>query len=93
VPSELSLNSAQSLLLGTQVEAGKYISSRTFVAVQARPTFVAPGISMEHRWPKGYRLQTSIEPRVILQEPTLSTTQQPRTKQVFGSFLIREWRF
>jgi translocation and assembly module TamB len=93
VPSELSLSSAQSLLLGTQVEAGKYIGRRTYLAVQARPTFVAPGVSVEQRWAKGYRLQTSIGPRVILQEPSLATVQQQRTKQVFGSFLIREWRF
>jgi hypothetical protein len=25
--------------------------------------------------------------------PSLATTQQQNTKQVFGSFLIREWKF
>ncbi|HEX6535471.1 MAG TPA: translocation/assembly module TamB domain-containing protein [Gemmatimonadaceae bacterium] len=93
IPTDFSLTGVETLLAGTQVQVGKYVNRRTFVVLQARPTFVAPGLSIEHRMPKGYRIEASIEPRFLLRQPTLSETPNPRATSVFGAFLIREWRF
>jgi translocation and assembly module TamB len=93
LPTELSLNGVTTVLEGTQVEAGKYFTRQTFVLVQARPTFVAPGFTVQHRMGKGYRIEVSLEPRYLLRDPTLSTIQPTLTKESLGAFLIREWRF
>ncbi|MEP6904991.1 MAG: translocation/assembly module TamB domain-containing protein, partial [Gemmatimonadales bacterium] len=84
-------------LRGTEVEFGKYIKSHTFVGLQFRPDPQAlkrPGIYLQHRFGglKGYRLETSVEPRFLLNTPSLAL-QTPTTTSVFGLFLIREWRF
>ena len=84
-------------LRGTEIEFGKYIKSHTFIGLQVRPDPQAlkrPGIYLQHRFGglRGYRLETSVEPRFLLREPTLAL-QQPTTTSVFGLFLIREWRF
>ena len=93
IPTELPLTRIQTVLAGTQVEAGKYINRSTFVVFQARPTFVAPGVRVEYRMPRGYRLEVSIEPRFLIRQPTLSTQQDPKPTSVLGAFLIREWKF
>lgn len=86
-----------SFLRGTEIEAGKYIKSHTFVALQVRPDPAAlqrPGIVVQHRYGglKGYSLETSLQPRYLLKEPTLDL-QAPSTTSVFSLFLIRNWRF
>lgn len=86
-----------SFLRATEVEFGKYIRTHTFVSVQGRPDPQAlkrPGLRLEHRFggTRGYRLETSFEPRFLLKEPTLAD-RAPATTSVFGLFLIREWRF
>lgn len=93
IPTDFSLTGVETLLAGTQVEAGKYVSSQTFVVLQARPTFVAPGLRIEHRMPKGYRIEAGVEPRFLLRQPTLSENQDLKPTSVLGAFLIREWRF
>ncbi|MBX6332502.1 MAG: translocation/assembly module TamB, partial [Gemmatimonadaceae bacterium] len=93
IPTDFSLSSVETLLAGTQVEAGKYVDRQTFVAFQARPTLVAPGIRVERRMRGGYRLQASIEPRFLVRQPTLSEEQTPSATSVFGAFFVREWRF
>ncbi|HEY9426754.1 MAG TPA: translocation/assembly module TamB domain-containing protein, partial [Gemmatimonadaceae bacterium] len=93
IPSELALNDVQTLLAGTQVEAGKYLNKSTFVVIQARPTFVAPGARVEYRMPRGFRVEASIEPRFLIRQPSLSTLQDPKPTSVLGAFLIREWKF
>ncbi len=93
IPSELALNDVQTLLAGTQVEAGKYLNKNTFVVFQARPTFVAPGARVEYRMPRGYRIEASIEPRFLIRQPSLSMLQDPKPTSVLGAFLIREWKF
>ena len=95
VPPELSSNSVINSLSLTEVEAGKYINrSRTFVAVQAQPANKNPfGIRLEHRMPKGLRLELSYVPRYLVREPTLAAQDDPPRKNVFGAFVIREWRF
>lgn len=85
-------------LRGTQFEFGKYVRSHTFVAVQSPldpDALKRPGIQLVHRFGglKGYRLETGLETRYLLQEPTLSRDQGVTTTSVFGAFLIREWRF
>lgn len=80
------------VLEGTEVELGKYTDSRTFFAVQARPTRALPGLSVERRIGGGYRVKTSIEPRFLLRDPSF-TLRAPASTNVFGLFLIRERRF
>ncbi|HEY8166905.1 MAG TPA: translocation/assembly module TamB domain-containing protein [Gemmatimonadaceae bacterium] len=84
-------------LRATEIEFGKYIASHTFMSLKARPDPQAlrrPGLFVSHRFGgfKGYRLETSFEPRYLLREPTLAL-QTPRTTTVLGMFLIREWRY
>jgi translocation and assembly module TamB len=95
VPPELSTNSVINSLSLTEIEAGKYINrSRTFVAVQAQPANKNPfGIRLQHRMPRGMRLELSYVPRYLLREPTLGEQSDPPRKNIFGAFLIREWRF
>jgi hypothetical protein len=42
---------------------------------------------------RGYRLESGIDTRYLMQEPTLSRVQDVVTTSAFGAFLIREWRF
>jgi translocation and assembly module TamB len=95
VPAELSSNSVISSLSLTEIEAGKYVNrSRTFLAVQAQPANKNPfGIRLEHRMPKGLRLELSYVPRYLVREPTLAAQADPPRKNIFGAFVIREWRF
>ncbi|MGQ0712497.1 MAG: translocation/assembly module TamB domain-containing protein [Gemmatimonadaceae bacterium] len=95
VPPELSTNSVINSLSLTEVEAGKYVNrSRTFVAVQAQPANKNPfGIRLQHRMPNGMRLELSYVPRYLVREPTLAEQADPPRKNIFGAFLIKEWRF
>ncbi|HUQ46815.1 MAG TPA: translocation/assembly module TamB domain-containing protein [Gemmatimonadaceae bacterium] len=86
-----------SFLRGTQVEYGKYIKSHTFISVTARPDPSAlrrPGILVQHRFGglKGYSLETSLQPRFLLKEPTLDL-QAPTTTSVLSLFIVRSWRY
>ncbi|HST07214.1 MAG TPA: translocation/assembly module TamB domain-containing protein, partial [Gemmatimonadaceae bacterium] len=85
-------------LRATQFEFGKYIKSHTFVAVQSPLDPAAlrrPGVQIVHRFggTRGYRLETGVDTRYLLREPTLSRDQNIATTSAFGAFLIREWRF
>jgi autotransporter translocation and assembly factor TamB len=96
-PAPVSLDAA-SVLRGTEVQFGKYISNRTFVSLQMRPdpaSLKRPGFQITHRFSlrRGYRAEASFEPRYLQKEPTLNTNQAPVTTSVFGLFFIREWRF
>jgi translocation and assembly module TamB len=95
VPPELSSNSVISSLSLTEIEAGKYVNrSRTFVAVQAQPANKNPfGIRLQHRMPNGLSLELSYVPRYLIREPTLAAQTDPPRKNIFGAFVIREWRF
>ncbi len=94
VPAELSSTGIGGFLRGTEFEVGKYTSRDTFIGLQARPAPDAvPGIRLEQRMAAGFRLQASFEPRYLLRDPTLSTTQPPVPTGVFGLFLIREVRW
>ncbi|HEU4879308.1 MAG TPA: hypothetical protein VFT21_07645, partial [Gemmatimonadaceae bacterium] len=53
-----------------------------------------PGVTLQHRFGglRGYSLETSLQPRYLLKQPTLDL-QTPTTTSVFSLFLIRNWRF
>jgi translocation and assembly module TamB len=93
-------------VLGTELEAGKYVNPNTFVAFEGSPSFLQrrggckapPGLRLEHRTSTGYRIETSFEPRFLLRPPTLAQTEENCSKQItgtgaFGLFVFREWRF
>jgi translocation and assembly module TamB len=85
-------------LRGTQFEFGKYVKPHTFVAVKSPfdpKALVRPGVQVVHRFggTRGYRLETGIDTRYILRDPSLELNQNIATTSAFGAFLIREWRF
>ena len=85
-------------LRATQFEFGKYIRSHTFIAVKSPldpKALVRPGVQVVHRFggTQGYRLETGVDTRYILREPSLARDQNIATTSAFGAFLIREWRF
>jgi translocation and assembly module TamB len=96
VPTELASGNFGGLttfLKGTQFEFGKYLATRTFVGLQLQAT-TTPGFRVEHRLGRnpGLTLETSLQPRFFLPEPSLS--EQEITKaNAFGLFLVRRWRF
>jgi hypothetical protein len=73
----------------TRIEAGKYLNPYLFVALQVQQR---PGARATYRTPKGWRYEATIEPRYLLEPPTLAI-QKVRSKTTFGAFVIREWRF
>jgi translocation and assembly module TamB len=90
---------------GTEIEMGRYLSPSTFVSAVTTPGIVAclggrgensacstPGLTLQYRTNKGYRFETSLTPRYILNSPTLAGQTAGSTSQ-FGAFVIREWRF
>jgi hypothetical protein len=87
------LTGVGTILKGTEIEIGKYLTPRAFVSVQARPTLVRPGLHFEYRTPAGFRWTTTYEPRLLPRDPTLAIAQDPRFIAVFGAFLLKEWRF
>jgi translocation and assembly module TamB len=85
-------------LRGTQFEFGKYFRSHTFFAIKSPldpAALVRPGLQLVHRFGglRGYRMETGVDTRYLLREPTLSRDQNIATTSAFGAFLIREWRF
>lgn len=85
-------------LRATQFEFGKYVRLHTFVEVKSPldpQALVRPGVQVVHRFGglQGYRLETGVDTRYLLREPTLQRDQTVATTSAFGAFLIREWRF
>lgn len=87
LPTELG--NVGTFLQGTRIEAGKYLSPYFFTALQLQQH---PGVRFEYRAPRGWRYEAAMEPRYILQPPSL-TEQRIPTVTSFGAFMIREWRF
>ena len=93
-------------LRGTEIEAGRYVNPSTFASVVTTPGVVTcvgggnsensacalPGFTVQYRTAKGFRFETSLTPRYILDPPTLEGQTAFGTSQ-FGAFVIREWRF
>jgi translocation and assembly module TamB len=95
----------EQFLRGTEIEAGRYVSPSTFVSVVTTPGVLTcaggqrensscaiPGFTVQYRTNKGYRFETSLTPRYILDPPTLAGQTAAGTSQL-GAFVIREWRF
>ncbi|CAN5820832.1 hypothetical protein BH23GEM3_BH23GEM3_09690 [soil metagenome] len=94
LPAELWTGRFVDVLRGTEIEAGRYMTPRLFLAGHARPTFEArPGARVEYRTPGGFQWRATWEPRFLAAEPTLERDQELQSTSVFGAFLIREWRF
>ena len=90
-PSDIpSGNIVANLFVQTKFEAGKYVNPRTFVTVSQQAG--RPGFGIEHRTADGWQFNASISPRILLGEPML-TSQPFRIVQVYGGFIVREWRF
>jgi translocation and assembly module TamB len=92
LPPEIFTGSYIDVLRGTEIEVGRYVTPRVFVAGQVRPTLVRPGVRVEYRLPLELQWITSWQPRFLPSEPTL-TELEPDQRSIFGSFLFREWRF
>ncbi len=88
VPASLTLGGLGTLLRGTELEIGKYVDRRTFLAAELRPTFsAAPGLYVERRIRNSFRLRTSYESRFLPNIPSLTEGLTPKTIQVIGATL------
>ncbi|HUF26073.1 MAG TPA: translocation/assembly module TamB domain-containing protein [Gemmatimonadaceae bacterium] len=92
LPPEFWRADIEAFLLGTEIEAGRYINPRTFVALQAYPDLRIPGVRAEYRFGTGFRLEGNYATRYLLSEPTLAESDR-ETINSFGALLVREWRF
>jgi translocation and assembly module TamB len=90
MPAEVFTGGWQDVFRGTEIEAGRYLRPRLFLAAQARAG--RPGLRLEYRTPRGYEWHAAWQPRFMPVEPTLLELS-PRRRAVLGSFLFREWRF
>ncbi|GJG87780.1 hypothetical protein tb265_29610 [Gemmatimonadetes bacterium T265] len=89
----------QTVLKGTQIEFGKYLSPSLYVGLQTVPAFFEanppiPGFRIQYRFPNSPNL--SIEaisaPRYFLMQPTLAP-QTIDPNSALGLYLVRQWRF
>ena len=74
----------------TRIEAGKYVTPRTFVSVQEQVGNI--GAAIERRTQDGWRITGTFQPQVVLLEPTLNS-QPYRALRAVGASVIRDWRF
>jgi translocation and assembly module TamB len=93
LPDELALEEGGNVFKTTELEAGKYLTPRIFVAGQGRPIRALPGIRFEYRTPGGFVWTTSWEPRYLPNTPTFDLDREAVQTRVFGSFLLWEWRY
>jgi hypothetical protein len=96
IPPEIFRGNSElsAVVTGTEIEAGRYLNTQTFLAAQFHPSLTSPpGVRLVHRMPKGLRLESSFESRYLLRAPSLSTLETPSKTGVFGTFLILERRF
>jgi len=105
-PTSPNTSGINQFLRGTEIEAGRYLNPNTFASVVTTPgvftclgsgsrensSCAVPGFTLQYRTPKGFRFETSLTPRYILDAPTLAGQTAFGTSQ-FGAFVIREWRF
>jgi hypothetical protein len=97
IPTELASGNfdALGILRGTQLEFGKYLTTQTFVGLQVQPVLAFPGFRVEHRFRRspGLSVESTLQPRFFLPEASLDPEQQLITRNSFGLFLVRRWRF
>ncbi|HEY2164975.1 MAG TPA: translocation/assembly module TamB domain-containing protein, partial [Gemmatimonadaceae bacterium] len=89
-PIEIGSGGLPGFITQTKIEAGKYISPETFVSLQTQARNV--GAAIERRTNDGWRITATVEPQVVLLEPTLNS-QPYRAITSAGLFVIRDWRF
>ncbi len=80
------------VLRGTEIELGRYMGSRMFVAAQARPVRALPGVRLEYRTRRDFEWSATWRSRFVPSLPTLRQ-REANSVGVFGSFLFKEWRF
>ena len=89
LPTGLTISGVQTMLAGTQVEAGKYVDRQTYVATQIRAQGTTPGFVVQRRLSKGYRIEASIDSRYLSISPTLvdqCADRDPRRRSAPSSF-------
>lgn len=82
----------QNIVRGTEIEAGKYVADRFFVAARGR-TSTYPGLSVEYRTPIGLTWRGTWEPRYLPVEPSLATPENAAQVRSLGLFLLWSRRF
>jgi translocation and assembly module TamB len=93
IPTEVSTQQTTGLLKGTEIEMGKYFQDN-FVAVQKPLDFgTNPGILFQRRTGKGFMIESTLQTRYRVRQPTLSENRPVSSTSVLGLFLVREWRF
>ncbi|HEV2130013.1 MAG TPA: translocation/assembly module TamB domain-containing protein, partial [Longimicrobiaceae bacterium] len=93
LPPDLALDGYVNVLRGTEIEIGKYLTDRWFIASKARPTLVTPGARVEYQTARGFRWVITYEPRFLPRQPTFGTGVDPSATPILGSFLFFERRF
>ena len=91
-PEAYTPNGIRDFLTGTQLELGKYVDPRTYLALRAAGTGL-PGIALRQRTSKGFIYEATLEPRFAISQPSLSPVNNTHPFEVFGAFITREWRF
>jgi translocation and assembly module TamB len=82
----------QNIVRGTEVEAGKYIADRFFVAARGR-TSTYPGLSLEYQTRIGLTWRGTWEPRYLPMEPSLATPENASQVRSLGLILLWSKRF
>jgi translocation and assembly module TamB len=90
LPAELAVQGYLNVFRGAQLEAGRYLGDRWFLAGQGRTAASIPGMRLEYRTPRGFEWITSWESRYLVSEPTLNVADTPATTKVLG--LLFQWR-
>lgn len=92
LPPDMFTGRYTDLLRSTEVEAGRYLSSRFFVAGQINTGVSRPGVRVEYAAPFGLQWETTWRSQWMTSVPTLMESD-PTRAGVLGSFLLREWRY
>jgi translocation and assembly module TamB len=97
LPAAFGPGGALGFLQATEVEYGRYLSTQSYLAVVTRlspDAFANAGVGLryQYRTRLGLDLETTYQPRYLLEPPTLGE-QVFRAIPVFGLFLTRETRF
>jgi translocation and assembly module TamB len=95
LPEELAFDTYfQNVLRGTQIEAGKYVTPRLFVAARGRTTTEAlPGLRSEYRTQSGFRWTAAWEPRYLPLLPAFGSGGTAEQTRALSTFLFWKWRF
>lgn len=95
LPDEFAFAGAlDNFLRGTEIEAGKYVTTGVFVAAEGSPSGEAwPGLRIEYETATGFSWRAVWEPRFLPNRPSFSLEENARTTRVLGTFLYWSRRF